>query len=633
MALSYIPLTEINRIKSALTDPQTRSAVLATLFRINTLYMIAQAGSGHLGSSFSAMDIVTWLWTAVMNDPNNDKNPNHDVYFSSKGHDAPGLYSILLGLEKLPFEKIHTLRRFNGLPGHPDVVRTPGLATNTGSLGMGVAKARGMALARRLNNQTGRFYVLTGDGELQEGQNWESLQPTANRKYANITVIVDHNKMQSDTWVKNVSDLGDLEKKFAAFGWDVQRIDGHDLNAIAAALQHCQQVTDRPQIIIADTIKGKGVSFMQSTALGEEESLYKFHSGAPSEDNYGKALAELLTQANAQLAAAKLEPLQLESYEMLPRYTPSATAQKLVPAYGDELLKLAGEHQDLIALDADLMLDTGLIPFKDKYPDRFIECGIAEQDMVSSAGGLALAGKLPVVHSFACFLTTRPNEQIYNNATEGRKIIYAGSLSGVLPAGPGHSHQSVRDISILGAIPGLTLVSPVNEAQARQAIRWAVKQNKYSTYIRLESLAIDLPEELLTEAALTLGMGHKVNAGIDLAIVAYGPTLLKQAVLAAQDLAKQGKDVAVYNFPWLNTIADEFVAELSAYKQIITLDNHYVQFGQGVMVAAALQQHGAATRCVTLGLTEVPRCGQNDEVLAYHKLDAASLVEQVNQVE
>lgn len=629
MALSYIPLIEINRVKSALTDPKQRVAALATLFRINTLYMIAQAGSGHIGSSFSAMDIVTWLWTEVMNDPNNIKNPNHDVYFSSKGHDAPGLYTLLIGLEKLPFEKLHTLRRFNGLPGHPDILHTDYIATNTGSLGMGIAKARGMALARRLNNQTGRFYVLTGDGELQEGQNWESLQPTANKKYANITVIVDHNKMQSDTWVKNVSDLGDLVKKFSAFGWDVQRIDGHDLNAIAAAINHCQQVTDRPQIIIADTIKGKGVSFMESTALGEEESLYKFHSGAPSAENYDKAFGELCGQLELQLQAAQLPMVEFATYEMLPRYQPSATAQKLVPAYGDELLKLAAEHNELIALDADLMLDTGLIPFKDKYPDRFIECGIAEQDMVSSAGGLALSGKLPVVHSFACFLTTRPNEQIYNNATEGRKIIYAGSLSGVLPAGPGHSHQSVRDISILGAVPGLTLVSPATETQTRQAIRWAVEQNQQSTYIRLESLPIDLPVELETAESLTVGVGHKIHDGQTVAFVAYGPTLLKQALLAAQELSQQGTVVAVYNLPWLNIMAPEFVQELAQYKTIITLDNHYVQFGQGVMVAAALQQVGAATRCTTLGLTEVPRCGQNDDVLAHHKLDAASLVAQV----
>lgn len=611
MALSFVPLAEIKRLRQTITDPITQAKVLATVFRINTLYMIAQAGSGHIGSSFSAMDMVTWLH---LNELGKD-----GIYFSSKGHDAPGLYSILLGLEKLPFEKIHTLRRLGGLPGHPDVASTPGMVTNTGSLGMGIAKARGMALAKRLNKQTGRFFVLTGDGELQEGQNWEALQPTANGHFGELTVIVDHNKMQSDTWVKKVSDLGDLEKKFAAYGWEVVRHDGHDLAKLKATLDRFRTITDKPKILIADTIKGKGVSFMESTAFGEDESLYKFHSGAPSEDNYQKALTELVSQ----LGEIKV---QLEEHTALPKYV-TTTPQKLVTAYGDELKKIGDERPDVVVLDADLMLDTGLIPFKDAHPERFIECGIAEQDMVSSAGGLALSGKLPIVHSFACFLSTRPNEQMYNNATEETKIVYAGSLAGVLPAGPGHSHQSVRDISILGSIPGLTLLSPATEQEARLAIRWAVEQNQHSTYLRLESLPIDLPFTLLANYKLILGVGQKIHEGSTVAIIGYGPTLLKQAYLAAEAMAKQGTSVAVYNFPWLNQIAPEFVKELEQYALVVTLDNHYVQLGQGVMIKAAL-----SNRCINLGLTEVPKCGQNDEVLMYHHLDAASLQQYIQQL-
>ncbi len=609
--LSFVPLSEIKRLRQTVTDPLQQAQVLATIFRINTLYMIAQAGSGHIGSSFSAMDMVTWLH---LNELGTD-----GVYFSSKGHDAPGLYSILLGLERLPFEKIHTLRRLAGLPGHPDVASTPEMVTNTGSLGMGIAKARGMAKARRLNKQPGQFFVLTGDGELQEGQNWESLQPTANGHYGEITVIVDHNKLQSDTWVKQVSDLGDLETKFKAYGWEVARHDGHDLAKFKATLDHFRTITDQPKVLIADTIKGKGVSFMESTAFGEDETLYKFHSGAPSEDNYAKALAELVSQLGDI-------NIQLEQRDALPKYSTTAP-QKLVIAYGDELKKIGDEQPDVVVLDADLMLDTGLIPFKEAHPDRFIECGIAEQDMVSSAGGLALSGKLPIVHSFACFLSTRPNEQIYNNATEQTKIIYVGSLAGVLPAGPGHSHQSVRDISILGSIPGLTLVSPATEQEARLALRWAVEQNTGSTYIRLESLPIDLPFTLPNSYQLKTGVGQKVHDGTDVAIVAYGPTLLKQAYLAAAALAQQNISVAVYNFPWLNTIDDTFITELSNYQAVLTLDNHYVQLGQGVMIKAAV-----GSQCVNLGLTAVPSCGQNDEVLAHHQLDAASIQAHIQQL-
>lgn len=631
MTFSYVPLAQIQAVRQTVQDPIQQATLLATFFRLNTLYMIAQAGSGHIGSSFSAMDMATWLWTQVMQDPNNVANPNRDVYFSSKGHDAPGLYSILIGLEKLPWERIHTLRRLHGLPGHPDV-GTPYMATNTGSLGMGVAKARGMAMARRLNKQSGHFYVLTGDGELQEGQIWESLQPTANHKFAEITVIVDHNKMQSDTWVKNVSDLGDLVARFKAHGWEVARHDGHDLKAFAETLAHFRTVKDRPQVLIADTIKGKGVSFMESTALGEDESLYKFHSGAPSADNYEKALAELVASANQQLHVAGLPDLKLETAEALPRFTPSAQAQKLVPAYGDELVKLAQENKDLVALDGDLMLDTGLIPFKAAHPERFIECGIAEQDMVSMAGGLALSGKLPVVHSFACFLTPRPNEHIYNNATEHTKIIYTGSLAGAMPAGPGHSHQSLRDIALLASIPGMTLIAPANEQETRLAIRWAVEQNSQSTYIRLESLPTEIPYTLPADHQLKPGYGTVLQEGKDVAILAYGPTLTAQAYLAAQQLTTQSISTAAINLPWLNLFAPEWVEQLAQYRLIVALDNHYVMHGQGMALAAALvQQLARSPRVINIGLHDVPVGGQNDEMLAFYGLDVAALVQQVKQ--
>ena len=174
--------------------------------------MIARAGSGHIGSSFSSLDIISWLLLEEMCE--------EDIFFSSKGHDAPGYYSALIGMGRLEFDFIHKLRKIDGLPGHPDI-GTPEIVTNTGSLGMGVSKAKGMVFANRLAKRPGRVFVMTGDGELQEGQFWESLISAVNFGLHEITVIVDHNKLQSDTFVKNVSDLGDLEAKLNAFGWCV----------------------------------------------------------------------------------------------------------------------------------------------------------------------------------------------------------------------------------------------------------------------------------------------------------------------------------------------------------------------------------------------------------------------------
>src|SRR5438874_6369130 len=243
MSLRFVPEDECRRIAALEGDPAERAAAFADVCRLNALYMIQRAGSGHPGTTFSSLDIVSWLHLEVL--------AEGDRYFSSKGHDVPGLYAVLAALGRLDFELIHELRRLYGLPGHPDVAATPDVITSTGSLGMGISKARGFVLADRFLGRTGRVYVLTGDGELQEGQFWESLQPTANRGLREITVIVDRNRVQSDTWVSQVSDLGDLEAKLAAFGWAVTRCDGHDFRALAGALEELAG-EQRPKVVIAD---------------------------------------------------------------------------------------------------------------------------------------------------------------------------------------------------------------------------------------------------------------------------------------------------------------------------------------------------------------------------------------------
>jgi transketolase len=459
--------------------------------------MIARAGSGHIGTSFSSMDIVAWLYMKEL-------NRDTDLYFSSKGHDVPALYAILAARGLLDFEKIHALRRLGGLPGHPDV-GTPHIAANTGSLGMGISKAKGMSAANRLQKKPGHVYVLTGDGELQEGQFWESLPSAVNRKISDITVIIDHNKIQSDTWVKDVADLGDLPRKLESFGWHVARCDGHDFASLSKAFAGLKKVADRPKILVADTIKGKGVSFMEQTA---GEKLYRFHSGAPDEETYNRAVTEPVDDANRKLREAGAAHVRLESVAR-PEKKRVPVVERLVGAYSKALVRAAESNPKVVVLDADLVLDCGLIPFSEKFPDRFIECGIAEQDMVSQAGGLALRGMLPVVHSFACFLSSRPNEQIYNNATEGRKVVYVGSLAGLLPGGPGHSHQCVRDISSLSAVPGLVLLEPSCESEVDLAVDYCINGSPQSFYLRLVSIPVAVPYRLPAGYRLQPGRGSR----------------------------------------------------------------------------------------------------------------------------
>jgi transketolase len=629
--LLFVAPSEFRRAIDATASPVLKARACAALARINTLYMIAGAWSGHIGTSFSSLEILSWLFLNEIRDL--DKGPDAaDIFFSSKGHDAPALYAVLIGLGLLPAEKVHQLRRLHGLPGHPHV-ETPFIQANTGSLGMGISKAKGMAIANRQAGAPRRIFVLTGDGELQEGQFWESLGSAANRRLGEIVAIVDHNKIQSDTWVEDVSRLGDLEAKFRAFGWHVSRVDGHDVAAIEGVFRALDAVTDRPKAIIADTVKGKGVSFMEGPAMKAGE-LYGYHSGAPGEAQYTAGLAELLASADALFAELRLAPIRTGARTRNPRREPRQT-DSLVAAYDRALVTQAEKNPRLLVLDADLVKDCGLVSFAKRYPDRFIECGIAEQDMVSMAAGMARRGALPVVHSFACFLAARPNEQIYNQCSESTKVIYVGSLAGLLPGGPGHSHQSVRDISALGAIPSLVLAEPSSEAEVEAIFDHLVHRVRESSYLRLVSVKWPLPFSYPTSHQIEVGRGWIVREGADAVAFAYGPWLLSNAYDAAEDIEKStGVGIRLVNLPWLNRVDPGWLRQvIGARRSIVTLDNHYVHGGQGEMVAAAIAALGLepAVRVTRVGVTELPECGTNDEVLAWHGLDVPGLVKSLRQ--
>lgn len=618
--LQYVPQDEFARVLALDARPAETTAIFADLCRINTLYMITRAGSGHIGSSFSCLDLVSWLYLHELKPA--------DVFFSSKGHDAPAIYAVLTALGRLPFEKIHELRRLNGLPGHPDV-STPSMEANTGSLGMGISKAKGMLLANRVLGRDGRAFVLTGDGELQEGQFWESLVSAANHGQDRLTAIIDHNKIQSDIWVSRVSDLGDLAAKLAAFGWHVARIDGHDAAVIERTFAALGKVTGKPKIIIADTVKGHGVSFMEGAALMPDDRLYRFHSGAPDDETYRQALPELVARVNTRLSAIGSSAVRLVSTPRPDRPMP-AQPQKLVAAYSRALVDEARRNPRIVAFDADLALDTGLLPFEAEFPDRFIECGIAEQDMVSQAGGAARKGLLPVVHSFACFLSDRPNEQIFNNATERSKVVYVGSLAGIVPGGPGHSHQCVRDISALAAVPGLVMIEPSCEREVELVVEHILAETTQgSAYLRLVSVPWDIPFELPADYQLIEGRGVTLSPGRDAVVFGYGPVLLGEAVKAAALLSERHAiHAAVINLPWLNRIdRDWFADAVRDQPAIFTLDNHFIQGGQGDMLLRTLAEvnDGRMRIARRLGIHDVPVCGRNDEVLRAHGLDADSL--------
>jgi len=633
--LFIIPKSEFDRV-NAIEEQVSRLRVIADMCRLNTLVEIKKAGSGHMGSSFSAMDVNIWMYYAEMNIREKGfDHPDRDIFFSSKGHDVPGLYSVFHSLGFLTEEKLLRLRRLGGLDGHPDV-RIPGVEANTGSLGMGIGKGRGMAWAKRHSDRGGRVFVMTGDGELQEGQIWESLQTTTHQK-VELTVIVDHNKIQTDMPVAEIISITDLEAKFQAFGWHVERCDGHDFAALRDSFARLAEVQGRPKVLIADTVKGRGVSFMEQIGnLPFGQGKYLWHSGAPADEPFNNAFEELRNRVNSRLAELGLNPLELKPVPIEEVVKTTVTKQYVAAAYGEELVRLAAEVPGLVVLDGDLSADCKIREFENKFPKRFIENGIAEQDMVSLAGGLALQGMLPVCNSFSSFLCARANEQIYNNTCEGTKIIYAAHFAGMIPAGPGKSHQSVRDIGLLGSLSNFLIVQPCNLKEASDATRWAVLEAAENVCLRMNIGPSPREIQLPPDYSWERGVGCVLRPGKDAVMFAYGPVMLNEALLAAELLETAGFSLEVVNQPWLNTFDSAWLTRAVArHRRVYTLDDHMLGGGMGErLITALIERSLLGDRSVNrFGLEVLPVCGTPVEVLRHHELDGASLARRVLYLE
>jgi transketolase len=633
--LQLIPASEFDRVRGTAGGDATLG-LLADMCRANALTIVKRAGSGHLGSSFSALDIVVHLLFEELNTAELGwEHPDRDVFFSSKGHDVPGLYAALHALGVIPADKLLRLRRLGGLDGHPDV-GTQGIEANSGSLGMGISKGRGMAWAKRLLGRQGRVIVMTGDGELQEGQNFEGLQAAANHATSNLWVIVDRNELQSDKPTEEVLALGDLESKLGSFGWYVTSADGHDQAELRRAFAVLRSAGDRPKALIANTIKGKGVSFMEHpVALRDGGGTYRWHAGAPDDEAFVRAHAELLARIRDQVPDLQVVDVQdtdderAYSLEAEPEsgaaMRPKVTDEYVAEAYGEALLELVERRPEVVVLDADLASDCRIRPIELAHPDRFHESGIAEQDMVSAAAGMARQGLLPVVNSFAAFLAARANEQIYNQASERTRVIYALHYAGLIPAGPGKSHQSVRDISLLAALPNMVVVQPANSKETGALLRWAVEDADQNVAIRLaigpSPRAIDLPA-----CEAVPGRGAVLRDGSDALLFAYGPVMLHEALSAAEALDGRGTSVQVVNMPWLNRIDGEWLAELvEPFDEIFVVEDHAPVGALGDSLRRELDR-----RTVTVfGVEGWPACGTPLEALRAHGLDGSSLADRI----
>ncbi len=598
----------------------------ANLMRGYDLVALHAAGSGHAGGTLSIMDITAALYLKIANhDPQNPEWAGRDRIIWSTGHKAPSLYLGLAFAGFCPIEDVVTLRKLSSpFQGHPHWLKLPGVEASTGSLGQGLSIAVGLALAARLDGRKHKIFCLMGDGEQQEGQVWEAAMEAGHYQLDNIIAIIDCNRLQIDGLVKDVMQVEPLAAKYASFGWDVMRIDGHDMNQVVDALEQAKSVKGRPVMILADTVKGKGVSFMEDKA--------GWHGKTPNYDELLRGLQELalFDRIPVQHLLDKAQHYQAEVDRKLEAKMPKFTRNywwnegdtmkvKMEPTrkgFGQSLAE-NGDDERVVCLGLDI---SGSITISDFYagkPDRkkrWISMGIAEQSATSAAAGLAREGKLPVLGTYATFAAARNLDQIRTSVCYGNfNVMIAGAHGGVSVGPDGATHQALEDLFAMQGLPNMSVVVPCDVVETRKATNYLLLQHKGPKYIRFAREATPIVTDENTpfvfgqanvtrlrreganflEAFETVLASTYKNENEDLSIIACGP-MVPEAMRAAYILKKEfGYETRILNIHTLKPIDAEAIIRTARET--------------GVVVTAEEHQIGALAWRVSGILTESPQ--------------------------
>jgi transketolase len=613
----------------AATQEVTNLQTLARKLRIHSLRATSEAGSGHPTSCLSAADLVSALFFHAMRfDPKNPVHPHNDRFVLSKGHAAPVLYAALAEAGVWPVERLLTLRNLTSdLEGHP-TPRIPWVGAATGSLGQGLSVGVGMALnGKYLEKSDYRVYVLMGDGEIAEGSVWEAAALATHYRLENLVGIIDVNGLGQSQRTMYNHDTTVYHNRFTAFGWHTVTIDGHDISAIVAALDKAQSVKDRPTMIVARTLKGKGVSFLEDRDGWHGKPLKKG-------EELDKALSEL--PLNGSESATKIASPPGVSSRLAP--VPALftapdykLGEKVATraAYGTALAKLGTSNPLIVALDGDTKNSTFAEKFLAAHKDRYFESFIAEQNMVGAAVGLAACGKIPFVSTFAAFLT-RAFDHIRMAAISGVTIKYAGSHCGVSIGEDGPSQMGLEDIAMMRAIPHSTVLYPSDAVSTERLV--AVEASlKGTTYLRTSRPAT--PVLYANNEEFPVG-GSKVlrsSPTDQLTVVAAGVTL-HEALSAHETLKAIGANVRVIDAYSVKPIDTKGIISAASQtrQRVLVVEDHYYDGGLGDAVLNAVATHGVQVH--KLAVTEVPRSGKPEELLDAYGISAQRIVEKVKSL-
>lgn len=602
---------------------------LAKLVRYWIIRSTTAAGSGHLSSSLSAADLMTALlyggfFAADIHEPG---NPHNDRLIFSKGHAAPLLYVLYALAHGIPEQELLTLRKFGSrLEGHPAMV-FPYTEAATGSLGQGLSIGVGMALnAQYLDKTSGRTFVLLGDSEMAEGSVWEAIQLAARYQLHSLVGILDVNRLGQRGETMYGHRVKEYARRIAVFGWKTVIVDGHNLKKIVRAYNRALGEKHRPVMIIARTVKGRGVKLV--------ENKDGWHGKALSEDEAGKAISDLGAVALSlrgvifKPKAADPPPPSVLQPVSEPAYAlgDQVATRK---AYGAVLASVFSRHPEVVALDAEVGNSTYAEIFKQAHPGRFFEMYIAEQNMVGAAIGLSARGKIPFVSTFAAFFT-RAADQIRMSRYSDSNIKFVGSHAGVSIGEDGASQMGLEDLSLFRSQLGSVVLYPADAVSAGKLVHEAAK-HKGNVYIR--TTRKDTPVIYRSEDAFPIG-GSKVlrSSPQDVLTVAAAGITLFEVLAAYEILKKENIFIRVIDLYSVKPIdAAVLLAAARETKAIITVEDHYAEGGLGEAVVSAI---AGTSPCPVkiLAVRKIPKSGKPAELLAYEEIDAAAIAAAAREV-
>ena len=605
---------------------------IATRLRIDSVRSTSEAGSGHPSTCCSAAEIIAALFFAEMRyDPRDPQNPDNDRFVLSKGHAAPLLYAAWAEAGFLTREDVLTLRRLDSnLEGHP-TPRLPFADVATGSLGQGLCAASGIALNARRIGSDYRTYVLMGDGESAEGSVWEAANVAAFDRIDSLCGITDVNALGQSGPTQWQHDLEALAARWRAFGWNALLVNGHDLPEILDALDEARQTRGRPTMILAKTLKGKGVSVMEGNGGWHGKPLKKG-------EELDKALAELQSQfvpedGSVPIPTPRPEPPRTNAgaARRAParQGTVGATAYKVGDsvatreAYGVAIARLASTDDRIVALDADVKNSTFSEKFGRQHPERFYQTFIAEQAMIGAAMGLASRGAIPFPSTFAAFLT-RAYDFIRMAAISNLNIKMAGSHAGVSIGEDGPSQMALEDLAMMRAQPNVAVLYPCDGVSTERLVERAAYHPGpvYMRTSRPKTPVIYGPDEQFQVGGLKVLR----QSASDVATVVGGGVTVFEALKAYDELQKRGVNIRVIDLYSLQPIDAAALVRCARETKgrVITVEDHYAGGGIGDAVASAIASGGFTVR--RLAVREIPRSGTPDQLLDRYGISARHIV-------